>query len=118
MFIKQFYRDGRLVTNRDKTTLLEYDRMSCRDVDFEINIKEAAKTAAFQTYANDTAKELLLAGLIDIKQYLASVNLPFADDLLQLIERSEAQQMAQQQLAAQGGANQQQVANAQQMLAA
>ena len=118
MTIKQFYRNGRLVTNKDMSTLIEYDNLSVRDVDFLINIKESAKTAAFQTYANDTAKELLLAGLIDIKQYLASVSLPFADDLLQLIERSEAQQMAMQQLAAQGGADPNTVANAQQMLQA
>jgi hypothetical protein len=118
MVIKQFYRNGRLVTNRDMSMLIEYDNLSVRDVDFLISIKESAKTAAFQTYANDTAKELLLAGLIDIKQYLASVNLPFADDLLQLIERSEAQQMAMQQLAAQGGADPNTVANAQQMLQA
>jgi hypothetical protein len=118
MFIKQYYRDGRYITNKDNSVLYEYDNMSARDVDFNINIKDSAKTAAFQTYANDTAKELLLAGLIDIKQYLASVNLPFADDLLQLIERSEAQQMALQQLAAQGGADPNAVANAQQMLQA
>lgn len=115
MFIKQYYRDGRLVTNKDKSSLIAYDRMSVRDVDFEINIKESAKTTAFQTYANDTAKELLLAGLIDIKQYLASVSLPFADDLLQLIEKKEAQEIAMQNL---GPVNQQQVANAEQMLQA
>lgn len=117
MFIKQYYRDGRLVTNKDKTLLIPYARMSVRDVDFEINIKDSAKTTAFQTYANDTAKELLLAGLIDIKQYLSAVNLPFADDLLQLIERKEAQQFALQQIQ-QGGVNQQNVANAEQMLQA
>lgn len=119
MFIKQFYRNGRLVTNKDNTVLFDYDRMSCRDVDFSINIKDSAKTAAFQTYANDTALQLLQGGFINIKQYLSSVTIPFADDLLQLIERDEAQQMAiQQQLAAMGGADQQQVANAQQMLQA
>jgi len=118
MFIKQYYRDGRYITNKDNSVLYEYDNLSARDVDFNINIKDSAKTAAFQTYANDTAKELLMAGLIDIKQYLSSVNLPFADDLLQLIERSEAQQQAMQQLAAQGGADPNAVANAQNMLQA
>ena len=119
MMIKQFYRNGRLITNKDNTILYDYDRMSVRDVDFNISIKDSAKTAAFQTYANDTAKELLLNGFINIKQYLSSVNLPFADDLLQIIERDEAQQFAiQQQIAAMGGADQQQVANAQQMLQA
>jgi len=117
MMIKQYYRKGRLVTNKDKSALIEYDNLSARDVDFEINIKESAATAAFQTYMNDTAMQLLQLGVINVKQYLSAVNLPFADDLLQLIERDEAQQMAMQQLAAQSpdmGA----VNNAQQMLQA
>lgn len=116
MMIKQYYRSGRLITNKDKTMLYEYDNMSARDVDFEINIKESAATTAFQTYANDTALQLLQMGAINVKQYLEAVNLPFADELLQMIERDEAQAMAQQQLAAQGGANPQAVAQAQQML--
>jgi hypothetical protein len=116
MFIKQFYRNGRYVTNKDNSVLYEYDNLSARDVDFNISIKDSAKTAAFQTYANDTAKELLLNGFINIKQYLTSVNLPFADDLLQLIERDEAQQLALQQQLAEQGVDQQQVVNAQQAL--
>lgn len=115
MMIKQYYRQGRLVTNKDKTVLTEYDRMSARDVDFEIAIKESAATQAFQTYINDTAMELLQMGAINVRQYLSSVNLPFADDLLQLIERDEAQQMAQQQLMQQQ-ADPNQVAAAEQML--
>lgn len=117
MTIKQFYRKGRLVTNKDKSLLVEYDNMSARDVDFEINIKEAAATAAFQTYANDTAMHLLELGAINVKQYLSAVNLPYADDLLQLIERDEAQQLAMQQLAMQQP-DQGQVSAAQNMLAA
>lgn len=117
MFIKQFYRKGRLVTNKDKTGLIEYDNLSARDVDFEITIKEGAATAAFRTYMNDMAMQLLQMQAINVKQYLAVVNLPFADELLQLIERDEAQALAQQQLAAQG-VDPQQVAAAQQMLQA
>lgn len=115
MMIKQYYRHGRLVTNKDKTVLVEYDRMSARDVDFEINIKEAAATQAFQSYINDTAMELLQMNAINIKQYLTAVNLPFADELLQMIERDEAQALAQQQLMAEQP-DQQQVAAAEQML--
>ena len=118
MVIKQFYRKGRLITNKNKTTLFEYDNLSARDVDFEIVIKEAAKTAAYQTYVNDTALELLRMQAINIQQYLEVVNLPYADELLQIIQRDQAQQMAmQQQLEAQG-VNQQQVQNAQRMLQA
>ncbi|MCR5270557.1 MAG: hypothetical protein K6D91_06020 [Prevotella sp.] len=115
MMIKQYYQKGRMVVNKDKTGLIEYDNMSVRDVDFEITIKESASTASFRTYINDTALELLNMQAINVKQYLSIVNLPFADELLQLIEKDEAQQAAMQQLAAQG-ANMQQVNNAQQIL--
>ena len=58
-------------------------------------------------------------GLINIKQYLQSVNLPFGDSLLQQIETEEARQQAimemQQQLQGQP-VNQQAVQQAQQML--
>jgi hypothetical protein len=101
MTIKQFYPTGRLVTSSDKTTLIEYDNMSARDVDFEITIKESAATATFRTYINDTAMQLLQMQAINVKQYLEVVNLPYADELLQIIQRDEAQMMAQQQLMAQ-----------------
>ena len=121
MFIKQYYRNGRMVYNSNRH-LLDYDRLSARDVDFEINIKESAATAAYQTYVNDQAMQLLQIGAIDLETYLQIVNLPFTDDLLEVLEQRKAQQIAmqqqmQQQLAA-NPANAQQVANAQQMLQA
>lgn len=115
MVIKQFYRDGRVISNSDHTGMIEYDRLSARDVDFEIIIREAAATASFQTYINDQAMQLLQLGVINAKQYLASVNLPFADQLLQMIERDEAAALAQQQLMQQQP-DQQAVQNAQQIL--
>ena len=121
MMIKQYYRSGRLVFNSSRQ-LVEYDNLSARDVDFEINIKEAAATAAYQTYVNDQAMQLLQLGIIDGETYLSIVNLPFKDDALAAIEQRKAQQLAmqqqmQEQLAA-NPANQQKVANAQKMLAA
>lgn len=116
--IKQFYPKGRVVLNKDKTGLVEYDNLSCRDVDFEIIIKEAAPTAAYRTYINDTAKELLLNNFINIKQYLSIVNLPYADELLQMIEQDDAQQAAMQMIAQQGGADPYAVEQAQKLLAA
>ncbi len=119
MFIKQFYRDGRMAYNSNRH-LLDYDRLSARDVDFEINIKESAATASYQTYVNDQAMQLLQIGAIDLETYLSIVNLPFTDDLMEVIEQRKAQQMAlqqqmQQQLQQQP-ADQQQVAQAQQAL--
>lgn len=117
MMIKQFYPDGRLITNNDKTDIIRYDRMSARDVDFEITIKEAAATATVQQMVNDTATKLLEIGAINIKQWLSSVNLPFKDDLLRQIESDEAAQIAQQQSLIQG-ADPNTIAAAQNMLQA
>lgn len=106
--IKQYYDDGRIIFNHDKTAIMEYDRMSCRDVDFKISIKEAAATAAYQAQINDTLDTLLKMNAITIKQYLQNCTLPFADKLLQDIESAEAeQQAAQQQMALQQQAAQQ-----------
>lgn len=96
--IKQYYDDGRIISNKDQTSIFEYDRMSCRDVAFKISIKEAAATAAYQMQINDTLDNLLQMNAITIKQYLQNVSLPFADKLLQDIETAEAEQ---QQMAAQ-----------------
>ena len=116
MTIKQYYRKGRLIANKEQTNFFEYDNLSARDVLFRVSIKESARTAAFQTYINDTAMELLQLQAINIQQYLEVVSLPYAKELLQIIQRDEAQQMAmQQQLEAQG-VNEQAVAQAQQMI--
>jgi hypothetical protein len=116
MMIKQYYRDGRMVWNKDRTHLIEYKNMSALDVDFEVNIKESAATAAYRTYINDQAMQLLKMGVIGIEEYLQITNLPFNDELLQIIEQRKAQQAALEQQLAANPANQQQVAQAQQML--
>lgn len=118
MLIKQYYRKGRLIANKDNTNFFEYDNLSARDIDFNIVIKEAAKTAAFQTYINDTALELLNMQAINVQQYLEVVNLPYAKELLQIIQRDQAQQMAMQQELMEQGVNQQQVQQAQNLLQA
>jgi membrane protease YdiL (CAAX protease family) len=115
---RMYYRKGRLIANKDNTDFFEYDNLSARDVTFKVQIKEAAKTAAFQTYINDTAMQLLQMQAINVQQYLEVVNLPYAKELLQIIQRDQAQQMAMQQELLAQGVDQQQVNNAQQMLQA
>jgi len=62
--------------------------------------------------------KLLEMGVIGVEDYLAVTNLPFNDELLQIIEQRKAQQIAMQQSLAQNPANMQQVNAAQQMLQA
>lgn len=122
--IKQYYDDGRLIINKTNTDMLEYDRMSARDVMFKVSIKESAATAAYQTQVNDTALQLLQLGAINIQQYLQCVNLPFKDTLMQVLQSEQAQQQMQMELLAQQqqmspqqqAESQQNVQQAQQML--
>ena len=116
MVIKQFYRDGRMVWNKDRTQLIEYQNLSAVDVYFDVNIKESAATAAYRTYINDQAMQLLQLGVIGVEDYLTITNLPFNDELLEIIERRKAQELAMQQQLEQQPADQQAVNNAQQML--
>lgn len=122
MMIKQYYRDGRMVWNKDRTHLIEYKNMSALDVDFEVNIKDSAATAAYRTYINDQAMQLLQLGYITVEDYLKVTNLPYNDELLQTIELRKAQeaamqqQMAMQQQLQQQPADPQAVNRAQQML--
>lgn len=120
--IKQFYPDGRIITNLNKDGVIEYDRMSARDVAFKVSIKESAASAAHQMQANDIAMQLLQLGAISPRSYLRNVNLPFAEKMLRDMDDEQAQQQhiaeLQQQIAQQGGANQQQVAQAEQLLGA
>jgi hypothetical protein len=117
MMIKQFYRDGRLLWTRNGSAhIIEYKNLSALDVDFMVNIKESAATAAYRTYINDQAMKLLELGVIGVEDYLSITNLPFNDELLEVIERRKAQELAMQQQLAANPADQQAVNRAQQML--
>lgn len=99
--IKQYYPDHSYVLNKDKTGLVDFDRLSVEDVLFRISVKESAATAAYQTKVNDTLDRLLEMGHINVIQYLQNANLPFAERLLQNISEQQQQEMMQQQMMAQ-----------------
>ena len=109
--IKQYYDNGRPIMNKDNTSIIEYDRLSARDVMFKISIKESTASVAYQSQINETALQLLQLGAINISQYLQCINLPFKDMLLQQVQSAEAQAALQQQVAMQ----QQQMSPQQQM---
>lgn len=103
--IKQYYDDKRLIYNKaNSNDMLEYDRLSARDVKFMISIKEAAATAAYQTQANDTLLQVLQLPPDMMQLFLQNCNLPFADKLLQQIQSQQMQMqqeaMMQQQMEA------------------
>ena len=124
--IKQFYDDGRLIISADNTKVMEYDRMSARDVKFRISIKESGATASVAQQANDVGMQLLQMGAIDALTFLQGSTLPFKDLYINAIQNRQAQMALEQeaqQMQQQMSPEQQQQANdntqqAQQMLQA
>lgn len=104
--IKQFYEDKRIISNNDGTVMMEYDRMSARDVLFNVSIKEMGASAAYQQQVDETGKMLLQMGAIDVLTYLEASSLPGKDMYIAAIQRNQQlgqmyaeqqQQLAQQQ---------------------
>lgn len=95
--IKQFYDDGRLIISADNTKVMEYDRMSARDVKFRISIKESGATASVAQQANDVGMQLLQMGAIDALTYLQGSTLPFKDLYINAIQDRQAQMALEQQ---------------------
>lgn len=95
--IKQFYDDGRLIISTDNTKVMEYDRMSARDVKFRISIKESGATASVAQQANDVGMQLLQMGAIDALTFLQGSTLPFKDLYINAIQDRQAQMALEQQ---------------------
>ena len=95
--IKQFYDDGRLIISADNTKVMEYDRMSARDVKFRISIKEAGAPASVAQQANDVGMQLLQMGAIDALTFLQGSTLPFKDLYINAIQDRQAQMALEQQ---------------------
>ena len=95
--IKQFYDDGRLIISADNTKIMEYDRMSARDVKFRISIKESGATASVAQQANDVGMQLLQMGAIDALTFLQGSTLPFKDLYINAIQDRQAQMALEQQ---------------------
>ena len=95
--IKQFYDDGRLIISADNTKVMEYDRMSARDVKFRISIKESGATASVAQQANDVGIQLLQMGAIDALTFLQGSTLPFKDLYINAIQDRQAQMALEQQ---------------------
>ena len=115
--IKQYYEDGRLIfSDKSSEHLIEYDRMSARDVKFKISIKESAATAAYQHSITNTLNLLLERQAIDILQYLDNSPEPFAKDLAEQIRTAQKEQNLAQANLQVPGADQQKVAQAEQMM--
>lgn len=115
--IKQFYEHGRLIfSKKGNANMLEYDRLSARDMKFIVSIKESAATAAYMQRQQEKLNLLFEKGMLDVLTYLDNSGDPLDTQLADSIRRSQAQGTFQDQQFQVPGADQQQVAQAQQTL--
>lgn len=91
--MQQFYEDKRKFNIVGKNAMVEYDKETMGDVDFDLAIVESTDTPAFRQLANEALEKFWAAGAISLEQLLEQADYPFADDLLQSI-RSQQEQIA------------------------
>jgi hypothetical protein len=84
---RQFFEDGRLVRG-SKDEVTRFDRARVRDTEFEVTIAEVADTATYRQLYEQDLKEFLGGGMITFRQFLKMSSHPKADQLLQVINRS------------------------------
>ena len=124
--IQQFYDTPRVFNIAGKnSTIVEYDPLKIRDVEFDLSIVESTATPAYRALTNDMLMQLWQAKAISVEQLLEHGEFPFADELLQSI-KSQREQLEQGQVPdgmspelaqqVQQGANMQAVNQAQQMM--
>ena len=125
--MQQYYEDGRdISTNLNSSDISRYDAVSARDVEYYVSIRESAASPVYRMMTNDWLKELWLGsnGLITVQDLLRYGDFPFADKLLQDIEKRQQQvsngevpdEILTENMSQQIGANQNNVQAAQEML--
>ena len=82
--MQQYYEDGRDVTPRKAEGQVFYHANACRNVKFNVSIKNSASSAAFLQLGNDMLDKLLQNGMIpDARFYIKNYDAPGSDKLLQ-----------------------------------
>ena len=106
---QQYYRDKRYINiagNDYSEEAKHIDPDKVRNVQFDLTITESQTTPAFRQQTNEFLMQLFGAGQISIEDLLENGAFPFADRLLQSIEKKK-QEMAemQQQMQSEQGIN-------------
>lgn len=100
--IQQFYDEKKTLNIVGAAArVVVYDPKKIKDIEFDVNIVEAASSPVYRAFSNDFLLEIWRAGQIDIEQLLEVGDFPFADKLLQSVrakrEKLQEQQQTQQQ---------------------
>ena len=91
--MQQFYDDKRYIPIVGKTFSEEsrwYDPIRIKGSKFDLRISEATSTPAYRMALEDTLFKAFETQAIDFKTYLEASSAPFADQLLEIIKRKEA----------------------------
>jgi hypothetical protein len=102
--IQQFYTEPRYINitgknARPETTL--YNPHTVRNAEFDLSITESASTPAYRLVMNDFLMQLFQTGQITLAELLENGAFPFADKLLQSVNKRQ-QEMQNAQTAAMG----------------
>lgn len=127
--MQQYYEDGRYIsTSTNSSDITQYDAIGAQDVEYFTSIRESSATPVYRMAMNDWLKELWAGsnGLITVQDLLRYGDFPFADKLLQDIEKRQSQvqqgqipdEILSENMTQQIGANQNNVQAAQNLLMA
>lgn len=90
--IQQYYDQVRVVNISGKAgSKVVYDPKKIRDVEFDLSIVPSQSTPTYRAVSNDFLMQLLNFGAISVEQLLECGDFPFADRLLQSIQRQKEQ---------------------------
>lgn len=90
--IKQFYTEPRMVNFGGKMTNgSTMYTPEIADIDMELRTVQGTDTPVYRAIIDDTLMNMLSNKLIDIKMFLEHTSLPFADKLLDSIQKREQQ---------------------------
>ena len=98
--IKQYYNEPQYIALTGKAYSKEaqnWDPDKIRNIEFDSRISRSTDTATMRMYMDDILKFLLERGLIGVEMFLEHSSYPFADKLLQTIQRQK-EQLAQGQM--------------------
>lgn len=107
--IMQYYRDQRFLTveetNFSKGAKI-FDPAKIRNIQFDLKVTQGVDTPVFRQVIEDSLMGLFNAQAIDVKMLLEHSTMPYANKLLDSINRREQEMMQQQQAMAGGMAPQ------------
>lgn len=90
--IRQYYTSRQLINLAGKDyhqTVHNFDPEKVKDIDFDNTIIQNTDTPAFRTLVDNTLMQLLQQKAIDTETFLKNCTLPFADKMLQEIDKQK-----------------------------